>query len=102
MKDHYAEWAGLSIVCPDWISISDENKKFVNILGDPSSMIQESLVFNVQKCNDELDLSDYPDSICPEEAVLDDYVKDFTVETWTVTEKIFFDKYGKKPIYHNV
>jgi hypothetical protein len=60
------------------------------------------MIFNVQKCNEELELPDYPDAVCAEDSLLDNFIKDFTVEVWTMTEKIFFDKRFEKPIYHTL
>ena len=56
----------------------------------------------MQKCNEDQDLEEYPEAICPDQETVDNFIDNFTVEVWTVTEKIFFDKRFEKPIYHNL
>ena len=56
----FKEWNGLSIVCPDWDSMGDDAKKSFNLYGDPSRMKQETMIFNIQKCSDELDIDPNP------------------------------------------
>jgi len=70
------------MICPDF---KKGGKNSFNIKGDPSTNQQEMMVFNVKKCSKEPgDTKDCPDDV-------DEWIKDVSVEIWTIHEKIFFD-----------
>jgi hypothetical protein len=47
------------------------------------------------------DNSDYADSKCDDPKLVDQFIEDFSVEVWTLTEKINFEEIRfEKPIYY--
>ena len=55
------------------------------------------MVFEVKICVDDQETL-FDDSVlkCPDD--VDEWARDITVEIWTVTEKIFFEKRFEKPV----
>lgn len=90
LASYFSDWGGLSIVCP----VLDDDFSGFNILGDPSKMIQNMMVFNMKKCQDE-DMSNCPDD-------LDEFLTNVTVEVWAIYEKIYFDKRFEKPVFNTM
>lgn len=86
-------WSFANAICPD-MDIK-YNERF-ELKGDPGTMISDKMVFQVRKCNPEID----KDCASPEE--IDKFVQDLTIETWSITEKINFEEYQKKPTYHKM
>jgi hypothetical protein len=87
LAKYFKDWAGFSIVCPEF----NEQVPHFDIKGDSSMMKQHAMLFTVKKCdpNDPNDTSGLP---CEDDDILDKFIKSLTVEIWTVSEKLFYDK----------
>ena len=55
-------------------------------------MIQEYFVFNMQKCSDDIEVPGYPEGECTTETEMNDFLEQVGVETWSIQEKIYFEK----------
>ena len=62
--------------------------------GDPGTMISDKMVFQIRRCNQAfLFGSGKLSGDCAPQNEVAEYLRDLTVETWSVTEKVDFSKY---------
>ena len=68
-------------------------------------MHQDTMVFALKKC-DRNDPDDTSGLDCAEEQIINDYIKSLTVEVWSISEKLFYNKTligeGIKPVFNTV
>ena len=65
--------------------------------GEPASMIQKNFQFSIKKCNPKLrKQGDLP---CKSDAEIEEWIKDFQVDSWSVEQSINFEIYDEKPVY---
>ena len=44
------------------------------------------MIFNIQKCSDDLKMNEYPESKCAQEDKVNELIENLSVEVWTLTE----------------
>ena len=89
-KAYFHVWDGFSAVCPD--IPRDET---VLLEGDLGSMISQNLHFRITRCNSR----DHPGVQCKSKEEIDDFIRDITVDTWALFEKMDFNAYDRKPVF---
>ena len=62
------------------------------------------MTFAMKKCDDKT--PDPSGLVCEDEKILNEYIKSFTVEIWSISEKLYYNKTdvgaGVKPVFNTM